>query len=120
MDLREPNLRHLAHKTDSRVPLIAHFDQNDLIVLGLTFVFANQVAKRVIPSPGLQLTCTAAVLLVAYFINMAVKRRLSPYPKILTHAINWYSTADVYEVAPDPDPEPLYRPRREGTPRERP
>lgn len=102
------NLQHPTHQTDSKVPLIAHFDALDIGILGLVFFICNNLAKKVIGSSALQLAFTGVVLLITVVLIMAVKRLLAPYPKILTHAIDWYSKPDIFEVGPDPNPIPLY------------
>lgn len=104
-------LSHKAHRTDTRVPLIAGFDMIDLATLGLVFFVSMHVTRKLIASSALQLACTGGALLAAYVLLLTARRLLAPYPRVLEHLVNWYAKPDVFE--PGPDPRPVFLP--EGT-----
>ena len=109
MSEQPEGLQHQTHQTDSKVPLIAYFDASDIGILGLVFFIGNTVTKKIVSSSAMQLALTGAALLVTVLLILMVKRLLAPYPKLLSHAIDWYSKPDLYEIGKDPNPVPLYQ-----------
>ena len=92
--------------TSGRVGFVSYLDASDVMMLLGTLFIAGQLGPRLTSIGPLRLLLMVGMMYAAWLLNFAIKKRLSPYPRVVEYWFNWWFNGDDFFVI-DVDPQPV-------------